>query len=60
MGGTIATLVANERPPFFNGAILLAPAIIPDPRSAAPWQIEAARCVPLSFSRHPPIKQILI
>jgi pimeloyl-ACP methyl ester carboxylesterase len=49
MGGTIATLVANERPSFFNGVILLAPAIIPDPRSAAPWQIEAARCVPLSL-----------
>jgi alpha-beta hydrolase superfamily lysophospholipase len=46
MGGTIATLVANERSSFFNGVILLAPGIIPDPRSAAPWQIEAARCVP--------------
>jgi pimeloyl-ACP methyl ester carboxylesterase len=43
MGGTIATLLANERPTFFNGVVLLAPGIIPDPRSAAPWQIEAAK-----------------
>jgi alpha-beta hydrolase superfamily lysophospholipase len=45
MGGAIATLVANGRPEFFNGVILLAPAIILDPRSAAPWQVEAAKCV---------------
>jgi len=43
MGGAISILVANTRPKSFSGALLLAPAIVPDPRSAAPWQIEAAK-----------------
>lgn len=43
MGGAISVLVANSRPSFFDGVVLLAPAIIPDPRAVSPWQIAAAR-----------------
>lgn len=50
MGGTIAVLCGMERPTYFTGVVLIAPALIPSPGAASPVKIFfgkiAARILP--------------
>ncbi|XP_052086433.1 monoglyceride lipase-like [Mytilus californianus] len=39
MGGTISVLCGLERPDYFNGVILIGPALIPSPDAASPVKI---------------------
>ncbi|KAL6075653.1 hypothetical protein QOT17_003349 [Balamuthia mandrillaris] len=45
MGGAIAIGLANRMPTYFNGVLLLAPAIIPDPAVASPALIALGRWI---------------
>jgi len=45
MGGTVAVKTAMAHPTLFSGVVLIAPAIVPDKKTATPFKVAVARLV---------------
>ncbi|KAK7496638.1 hypothetical protein BaRGS_00012045 [Batillaria attramentaria] len=56
MGGAISIIAGMEKPEYFNGIILIAPAVIPDPHTVSPTKIFLGKIAAKVWPQAPVLK----